>query len=466
MKSLTKIIATIGPATETEEVMEKLINAGMSVARFNTKHSSPQWHQERIARIKKVAARLGVSIGVLLDLQGPEIRINLPGEQSFSLKEGQECTFSADANFAADKLVLIPSNVVETLQIGHTVLLDDGACELEVIAKDSQSLTLKALGDCEVKHRKTMNVPGVTVDMPALVEADYQQLDGAVGTNNLDFIGLSFVRSADDIEFLRQELEKRQIKAQIIAKIENQAALNNLAAIVKSSDGVMVARGDLGVEMPYEELVYWQKKIINLCHAHAKPVIVATHMLKSMTENPRPTRAEVSDVTHAIYDGTDAIMLSEETTIGKYPVKAVSTQAKIAAFNERHVVYLPPQIDNSDKSSAIANAVMDLIGSSKMPVDHIVILTESGESARNLARLHPRLPIIAVTAREHTYATLSLVYGVSPILVDASISGDFLAVIDELKRRQLIDAGQKVVMTHGIPNQVGGTNTISLLDIK
>lgn len=466
MKSLTKIIATIGPATETEEVMEQLINAGMSVARFNTKHSSPQWHQERIARIKKVAERLGASIGVLLDLQGPEIRINLPGEQSFSLKEGQECVFSDDVNFTADNLVLIPSNVVETLQIGHTVLLDDGACELEVIAKDGQSLTLKALGDCEVKHRKTMNVPGVTIDMPALVEADYQQLDGAVGTNNLDFVGLSFVRSADDIEFLRQELVRRQIKAQIIAKIENQAALNNLAAIVKSSDGVMVARGDLGVEMPYEELVYWQKKIINLCHTHAKPVIVATHMLKSMTENPRPTRAEVSDVTHAIYDGTDVIMLSEETTIGKYPVKAVSTQAKIAAFNERHVVYLPPQIDNSDKSSAIANAVMDLIGSNKMPVDHIVILTESGESARNLSRLHPKLPIIAVTAQVHTYFTLSLVYGVAPILVDASISGDFLAVIDELKRRQLIGAGQKVVMTHGIPNQVGGTNTISLLDIK
>lgn len=465
MKSLTKIIATIGPASDTEEVMGQLIDAGMSVARFNTKHSSPEWHQERIKRIKQVAERQGVSIGVLLDLQGPEIRINLSDEKSFVLQEGQECFFSHDPSLETEKLVLIPVNVVDTLQIGHTVLLDDGACELEVIAKNQQSLTLKALGDCEVKHRKTMNVPGVTIDMPALVEADYQQLDGAAGTGNLDFVGLSFVRSSEDIEFLRQELAKRQIKAQIIAKIENQAALNNLVEIVKSSDGVMVARGDLGVEMPYEELVYWQKKIIDLCHVYARPVIVATHMLKSMTENPRPTRAEVSDVTHAIYDGTDAIMLSEETTIGKYPVKAVATQAKIAAFNERRVAYALPKIDSSDKSSAIAHAVMNLIGSSKMPVDHIIILTESGESARNLSRLHPSLPVIAVTAQTHTYFTLSLVYGVLPVLTDAQTCGNFLAAIDELKRRQLIGAGQKVVMTHGIPNQVGGTNTISLLDI-
>lgn len=466
MKSLTKLIATIGPATETAEMMAKLIDAGMSVARFNTKHSSPQWHQERIERMRQVAASKGVSVGILLDLQGPEIRINLPEEKPFTLQEGESYFFTFAFNPDYQKQVLIPQNVIDTLQLGHTVLLDDGACELEVIGKQAEFLQLKALGDCEVKHRKTMNVPGVTIDMPALVEADYQQLDEAAGKNNVDFVGLSFVRSSEDIEFLREQLAQRQMQAKIIAKIENQAALNNLAAIVTASDAVMVARGDLGVEMPYEELVYWQKEIINLCHEHAKPVIVATHMLKSMTEQPRPTRAEVSDVTHAIYDGTDAIMLSEETTIGKYPLKAVATQAKIAAFNEAYVDYQLPLRESGNKDSAIANAVLDLIETSGMKVDHIVILTESGESAHNLSCLHPSLPIIAVTGQKHTYAILSLVYGALPVLVEPRVSGDFLQVVDELKKRQLLKSGEKIVMTHGIPNQVGGTNTISILDIK
>ena len=339
LDKFTKNVATIGPVTETEEVIAKLIDAGMNVARFNTKHSTPAWHQERIARVRQVAKEKGVSVGILLDLQGPEIRINLPEEKPFALIEGETCVFTHDVDSQAAKKVLIPKNVVETLQVGNMVLLDDGFCELEVVAKEANALILKALSPCTVKHRKTMNIPGITIDMPSLVPADYEQLDGADKSDLIDFVGLSFVRNKQDIDFLREELKKRKIKAQIAAKIETQAALDNLDEIIEAADVVMVARGDLGVEVPYEELSYWQKNIITACRLAAKPVITATQMLKSMVDQPRPTRAEVSDVANAIYYGTSAIMLSGETAVGKHPIEAVEAMSKIAMETENHIDY-------------------------------------------------------------------------------------------------------------------------------
>jgi pyruvate kinase len=416
--------------------------------------------------MKKIAQEKNVSIGILLDLQGPEIRIDLPEEKPFDLLEGETCTFTYNLNLPAIKKVIIPKNVVETLQSGNVVLLDDGACELEVTEKNAGFLILKALASCNVKHRKTMNVPGVTVDMPALVDADYQQLDGATGSQQIDFVGLSFVRDRKDIDFLRQELNKRDIKAQIIAKIETQAALDNLAEIIDASDAVMVARGDLGVEMPYEELVYWQKHIIELCRLNAKPVITATQMLKSMTENPRPTRAEVSDVAHAIYDGTDAIMLSEETTIGKYPIKAVVTQSKIATYNEKYANTEIAVEPTDDTEEAIANNAILLTEMSGLKFDKIINMTISGKSARYLGRLHPSLPIISVTNNIHTYFELSLVYGVTPVLISKDIGAKFLKSVAELTKRGIVAKGERLLITHGIPNQVGGTNTISVLTVE
>jgi len=462
-QKLTKLVSTIGPATETEEIIGKLIDAGMNVARFNTKHSSPAWHQERIRRVRKVAQEKHASIAILLDLQGPEIRINLPEEKQFDLVEGETCVFTYNESLDAVKKVIIPQNVVESLQIGNMILLDDGACELEVTSKNSDHLVLTSLTACTVKHRKTMNVPGVTIDMPSLVPADYEQLDGAVGTDLIDYVGLSFVRDAAGIKFLRAELDKRGLHSQIISKIETQAALDNLEEIVAASDGVMVARGDLGVEMPYEELVFWQKRIIDLCRSQAKPVITATQMLKSMTELPRPTRAEVSDVAHAIYDGTDAIMLSEETTIGKYPVRAVQTQATIAAYNE------PYANDNltikvtSDPQEAVINAAIELTETSGLEVDHLVCLTTTGRSALLAASLHPSRPVLAITSDERVYYSLSLAYGVTPILAEPEIASDAAKTIQYLKDQGIIVKGERIIVTHGVPHCVGGTNTMSII---
>jgi pyruvate kinase len=310
-----------------------------------------------------------------------------------------------------------------------------------------------------------MNVPGVTIDMPSLVPADYAQLDGAADSALINFVGLSFVRDRRDIDFLRAELDRRHIKAQIVAKIETQAALDNLEEIVAASDAVMVARGDLGVEMPYEELTFWQNRIIDLCHNAAKPVITATQMLKSMTEQPRPTRAEVSDVAHAIYDGTDAIMLSEETTIGKYPVKAVQTQAKIATFNEPYAnteLFFPHP---EDVQQAITNSVVELVETSGLGISHIMTFSISGRSVRLVARLHPNVPIIAVTPDERVCNEMSVVYGVTPVLVDETISNDLSATLKQLQTMELLHDGDLVAAIHGQTTQTGGTNTISVVKV-
>lgn len=464
MEKFTKNVATIGPATETEEILKELIETGMNVARFNTKHSSPEWHQERIKRVRKVAKEMGESVAVLLDLQGPEIRINLPEEKPFDLAKDETCIFTAKADYKADKKVIIPENVVKALQVGNIVLLDDGFCELEVVETKDDHLVLKALGNCTIKHRKTMNIPGITIDMPSLVEADYAQLDGAAKEDNVDFVGLSFVRNRADIIFLRKELEKRGIKAQIIAKIETQAALDNLEEIISESDAVMIARGDLGVEVPYEELVFWQREIINLCRMQGKSVIVATQMLGSMVKQPRPTRAEVSDVAHAIYDNTDAVMLSEETTIGDYPVKAVKTQATIAAFNEDFADNDLELLPLSDNTEIVTKAAINILEESEQDIAGIICLTGTGRTAKLLSRFRPHAPIIALTNNEDTYHTLAMAYGVVPVLMEGK-DITMETALGHLKKNNFIEAGEKVILVHGRTLTPGITDTLALVNV-
>ena len=467
MPKLTKIVATLGPATETEEIMEALINAGMDVARFNTKHGTPEWHLERIHRVKKIAEKLNRSVGVLLDLQGPEIRINTKGGESFEVKENDLIRFTSEE--PGEKEMNIPSNVVEAIQIGDLVSIDDGICEFEVVKKDKNSLTVKVLGDYTIKHRKTMNTPGLVIDMPSLIENDLIQLDNMTD-DDIDFVGLSFVRDTKDIAILRDELKKRNLHTDVVAKIENQAALDNLDEIIAASDAVMVARGDLAVEVPFERLTYYQKMIIEKCRIAGKPVITATQMLESMTYNPRPTRAEVSDVAHAIYDGTDAVMLSGETTLGKYPVKCVVTQAKIAAYNEPFTEnYLWDWADEGDVS-AITHAAFSLLDSTKEEVDLVVCLTASGKTARQLSRFRPDIKIKAVTCDKSVYNKLSLVYGVEPIhsCGDSFDYSSELDIITNLKANGVVEVGQKVLIVAGLSAKIAGRKTDSLLlvDIK
>jgi pyruvate kinase len=468
MIKATKIVATIGPATESEEIIAQLIDAGMNVARFNTKHSDPAWHTERIARIKKVAAEKNAPIGILVDLQGPEVRINLPDEKPFEVSEGDTITFTSDESTQGDKVALVPQLVVESLQTEDLILLDDGACEFIVSEVTKTAIKAKAVTTCTVKHRKTMNTPGVVLDMPSITERDRQYLEN-IKPENIDFVGLSFVRNAEDISDLKKELEKNKINAHIIAKIENQAALDNLDEIIEASDAIMIARGDLGVEVDYQKLVYWQKQIIVKSRDAAKPVITATQMLKSMVDSPRPTRAEVSDVAHAIYDGTDAVMLSEETTIGKYPVKAVRTQAEIAKFNEPHVDLEMRLPKNISSSLNITSAAAYLLKHSGQHIDKIVTLTETGRTAQLISRFRPKAPILVATNTKETYSRLSLIYGVQPYLMDFP-DGVLLTtteLIERFKAANMVKTGETILVVHGsVWKKPGLTNTLAILEVQ
>lgn len=473
MKKSTRIVATIGPATETEEIIRDLITAGMNVARFNTKHGTPEWHQVRMKRVRKVAEEMGISVGILLDLQGPEIRITLPTDEAFSVTQGDEVTFTSDETNKTAKTPYIPQIVVETLQVGHTISIDDGIGEFEVVHKKLNEMTCKALGDFTVKQRKTLNTPGILIDLPSLIPADLVQLDGA--SNDLvDFVGLSFVRNAQDIDILKTELKKRKLEAAIVAKIENQAAIENLEEILAVSDAVMVARGDLAVEVPFEELTHWQKLLITKSREKAIPVITATQMLKSMVENPVPTRAEVSDVANAIYDGTDAIMLSEETTIGKFPVKAVETQAKIASFNEQYARPVPIKTHDTDESAYITHAAISLLeisnlSTNRINIDKIVCLTETGQTARNIARFRPQVPVHALTSNKQTYRKMSLLYNVTPHVVEL-LAGTSLEsstkILDSLSELGIAKSGENILLVHGtFWKKPGLTNTLSIIQI-
>lgn len=473
MRKSTKIVATIGPATETEEVIRDLINAGMNVARFNTKHGTVEWHKERMMRVRKVAKEMGVAVAILLDLQGPEIRLTLPTGEPFKVVEGDIVNFTYNDKTTNPKEPIIPQIVVETLQVDNMISIDDGLGEFKIVAKEGDKISAKALGAFEVKQRKTLNTPQIVIDMPSLIPADLMQIDGA-DNDHLDYVGLSFVRNKEDVRILREELDKRGLKAGIVSKIENQAAIDNFDEILEVSDAIMVARGDLAVEVPFEELTHWQKELIQKSREKGIPVITATQMLKSMVDNPRPTRAEVSDVANAIYDGTDAIMLSEETTIGKYPVKAVATQAKIASYNENFAVPKAIKTHDSDASAFITHSAVSLLevsmlNSNKIKIDKIVCLTETGRTARLISRFRPHVPVYALTSNEQTYRKMSLLYDVTPFVIDLP-TGEVLEnsemLLKKIQELGIGQSGENIVLLHGTYwKKPGLTNTMSVLQI-
>ncbi|MBU0974328.1 pyruvate kinase [Patescibacteria group bacterium] len=473
MKKSTKIVATIGPVTETKEIMMDLINAGMDVARFNTKHGTLQWHQSRIARMVEVAAEMKKPISILLDLQGPEIRITLPTNEPFEVKIGDNITFTSDNKTKNPKTPIIPQIVIDSLDIGNEISIDDGIGEFEIIEKHATSFVAAVKGNFKIRQRKTLNTPGKNIDLPSLIETDFKQLDGA-DNDHIDFIGLSFVRNKQDIRDLRKEMEKRNLTADIIAKIENQSAIEKFDEIVNEADAIMVARGDLAVEVPFEELSHWQKVLILKSRKAGKPVITATQMLMSMVKNPRPTRAEVSDVANAIYDGTDAVMLSEETTIGAFPVKAVETQAKIAAFNEAFTKIKPIQTLDLDETAYIARSAVALLeistnSETSIIIDKIVCLTETGRTAKLISRFRPSVPIHAITSNVQTYKKLNLVFDVTPHIVnlpDNIVLENSEKLFQELKDNKITKSGESILLIHGkFWGMPGLTNTLSILRI-
>lgn len=465
LKKLTKIVATVGPASESEETIASLIGAGVNVFRFNTKHGTPEWHEERIKRVQKVADSMGINVGILLDLQGPEIRIETRDKEDIKLSSGEDLYLASDFSVEKAQVVIAEKNILSRMEVGDTFFIDDGKILLKAIAKTSDYIVFHSEKNVVIKHRKGANFPDKILDLPSLVEEDFKQLDMA-SLNKVDFVALSFARNTNDVEILRKEIEDRKIDAKVVVKIENKLALQNLDSLIEAADAVMVARGDMGIEVAIEEVAYWQKRIIEKCRKKHTPVITATEMLESMTHNPRPTRAEATDVSNAVFDGTDAVMLSGETAMGQYPVESVSTMAKIARFTEgaNEMDFVRQKAE--DMTQLVCMASMEMVINVGIPVDKIVVFTHSGYTARVLSSLRPNVPIIAVTDSQKTVEILALSY--AAIGRKFSFPKEHIIppkeIVEVLKESGDIENGDSVLVIHGERWSTPGlTNSITLV---
>lgn len=463
----TKIVATVGPASDNEKTIAGMLRAGANIFRFNMKHGTPEWHEERIQMAQRVANELGTPVGILIDLQGPEIRINTPDQKPIMVEEGEEILMSTEFVEGKKGIKVGDQKVIDALDVGDQVLIDDGFFEFDVVAKDKEGLTIKSRGNYAVGHRKGMNLPGIKLDLASLIDDDFKRLDMAA-RNTIDYVALSFVRDAKDIAILREEMKKRKIDAHVCAKIENQTALQNLDEIIEATDSIMIARGDLGIEVPFEELAYWQKTIIHKCRTAGKSVITATQMLNSMVNSVRPTRAEVSDVANAVFDGTDAVMLSGESANGKYPELAVATMRRIVNFNEDKVE-VPPVFYERDLSQTetITQAAMSIVDEDP-DLAAVVVFTETGTTARMISRYRPDVPIIAVTQSTKTQEELCLAYGVVPVTMKFP-EGEITTIdpiLADLAKAGVVEKGDRVIFIHGERWQTPGlTNTLSIREV-
>lgn len=464
MTKLTKIVATIGPSSDSEEMIEKLINAGVNIFRFNFKHNTVEWHNDRIARVNQVAKKMGVTVGTLIDLQGPEIRILMPQEQ-IELKKDDLLIFGEEAFSSKEKGISITHpQIIQHLKTGQKLLADDGTLPF-FVEKVGSKTYLKCGTNGVLKNRKSLVIPGADFPFPVLVDRDFDGLK-LVQKNEIDFIALSFVRSAQDLKTVKKEMQKNKIKAKLIAKIETRKALNDLDNIIVNCDGIMVARGDLGVELPIEEVPYYQKIIIKKSLEQGIPVITATQMLQSMVDNPYPTRAEVSDVANATYDLTDAVMLSGETASGKHPLEAVDMMRKTAIFNEVKFstdTRIKYSFKKDGNTSLICESAYNLylaMSKNKEKLVGFIVFTKTGKTARLLSNYRPILPIYAITGDKKTCDSLSINFAVSPYLKDSkNVHGS----IDFLLKKDLVKKGQLLIVVQAdLPMIEGSTSTVRI----
>lgn len=467
----TKIVCTIGPASESVEKLTQLMEAGMNVARLNFSHGDFEEHGNRIKNIREASQKLNKNVAILLDTKGPEIRTNNMVNGAIELEAGKNITISmTEVEGTEDKFSITYEGLIDDVEAGSKILLDDGLIGLEVIEIDrsAKEIHTKILNSGTLKNKKGVNVPGVSVKLPGITEKDAKDILFGI-EQGVDFIAASFVRRASDVMEIRKLLEENNgTHINIIPKIENQEGVDNIDEILEVSDGLMVARGDLGVEIPAEEVPLVQKNLIKKCNDLGKPVITATQMLDSMQRNPRPTRAEASDVANAIFDGTDAIMLSGETAAGMYPVEAVQTMHNIASRAETaldHKRLLSKRTKESDTN------ITDAIGQSvahtalNLSVSAIITPTESGHTARMISKYRPKAPIVAVTSHPSVYRRLALVWGVYPQLgVQADTTDDMLdTAVQASLNCQIVKHGDLVVITAGVP--VGESGTTNLMKI-
>lgn len=464
----TKIVATIGPASDSVASIKQLIQSGVNVFRFNMKHGEIEWHHQTMDKVQSVADKLNVSVGILIDLQGPEIRIHTKDQQTIKVNKGQEVTFAN--KFTKDTQICIPhDSVFKALSKGDKFVLDDGFVSMVVTKKRGKSFVAKTMENSQIKHMRSMNLFGVDIKLPSLIDDDIDRLNIA-SIKKVDYVALSFTRSKKDIFTLQKEMAKKNVNAKIVAKVESQKAIDNIDEIIKYSDVVMIARGDLGVETPIEKLAYYQKMIINKCRIASTPVIVATQMLESMIVNPFPTRAEATDVANAVLDGSDALMLSGETALGKYPIKAVQEMAKIVQFNENQSANIKFDIRPLNATELIINAAETIAEhADKYKIDHIVVFTETGYTAKVLSSYRPSIPVIAVSNSEKTLETLTMSYGVLPVKVKFA-TGRLLSpegVLTQLKEKKKLKSKDVVLLVHGQHWQKPGqTNAILLVTVE
>ncbi|RIX46327.1 pyruvate kinase [Paenibacillus nanensis] len=465
----TKIVCTIGPSSESLENTKKLIQAGMNVARLNFSHGDFEEHGNRIKNIGLANKELGTSVAILLDTKGPEIRLGKLKEEPIELVQGDAITLTTEEILGdRTRIPVTYSNLPNDLSVGSTVLIDDGLIGLTVEAIEGTEIHCRIVNSGPIKSKKGVNVPGVKISLPGITEKDANDIIFGI-EQGIDFIAASFVRKASDVLEIRELLEKHNAShIQIISKIENQEGVDNLDEILEVSDGLMVARGDLGVEIPAEEVPLVQKMMIKKCNRAGKPVITATQMLDSMQRNPRPTRAEASDVANAIFDGTDAIMLSGETAAGKYPVEAVQTMSRIAERAENALEYREiftkqanaQQVSVTEAiSQAVANSALDLNAKA------IITSTQSGFTARMVSKYRPKAPIIAVTPDEKVMKRLALGWGVIPVKGEDANTTDamFDNAVQGAMNTGLLSLGDTVVITAGVP--VGRAGTTNLMKI-
>ncbi|QJA07437.1 pyruvate kinase [Romboutsia sp. CE17] len=461
----TKIVCTLGPASEKEETLRELIKNGLNVCRMNFSHGSHEEHKGRIDLVKKVREELGQPTAILLDTKGPEIRTGQFEAPEVLLEEGQTFTITMKDVMGNKEMCTVSyKGLAKDVEPGNTILIDDGLVGLKVKEVNGDDIVCIVENSGIVKNHKGVNVPGVKVNLPAITEKDRSDIEFGI-EQGIDFIAASFVRKVSDVLAIREILEENNATdIKIISKIENQEGVDNLDEIIAVSDGIMVARGDLGVEIPTEEIPVVQKLMIKKCNEAGKPVITATQMLDSMMRNPRPTRAEVTDVANAIYDGTDAIMLSGETAAGKYPVEAVKTMATIAKRTEETINYNENLRDKALSAANVTDAISYATCTTAIDLNAKAILsaTSSGHTARMVSKFRPQCPIVATTDNERVMRQLSLTWGVLPTISSNGKNTD--EVIDNAinagKEKNYLAEGDLVVITAGVPVATSGTTNL------
>ena len=458
----TKIVCTLGPASENEETLRELIKNGLNVCRLNFSHGSHEDHKGRMDLVKKLREELNMPTAILLDTKGPEIRTGKFDVPEVFLEEGQTFTITMkDVMGDKERCTVSYKGLANDVKPGDTILIDDGLVGLTVKEVNNDDIVCEVQNSGIVKNHKGVNVPGVKVNLPAITEKDRSDIEFGI-EQGIDFIAASFVRKVSDVLAIREILEENNAEhIKIISKIENQEGVENLDEIIEVSDGIMVARGDLGVEIPTEEIPVVQKLMIKKCNEAGKPVITATQMLDSMIRNPRPTRAEVTDVANAIYDGTDAIMLSGETAAGKYPVEAVKTMATIAKRAEET---MRNRRDKINKSKNVTDAISYATCTTAMDLEAKAILssTASGHTARMVSKFRPDCPIVATTSNESVRRQLALTWGVLPLMREKSANIDQVIVnsIEAAKTSNYVSKDDVVVIT------AGGGETTNLIKVE